>query len=213
MSGPVVLVDYGVGNLLSVVAAFEHCGTKLEMTADPKRISRAERIVLPGVGAFGDCMHEIRRRHLEAPILEFARSGRPFLGICVGMQVMMEIGEEFGTHDGLGLIPGRVREIERTTADGRMHKLPHVGWNRLRPANGGTWAGTILADTGVGESVYFVHSFTADPADPHHRLADADYNGRSICAAIQVGSAFGTQFHPERSGEAGLNIIRRFLSL
>ncbi|MBX9845844.1 MAG: imidazole glycerol phosphate synthase subunit HisH [Xanthobacteraceae bacterium] len=213
MKRRVLVVDYGVGNLLSVCRAFEACGATVELTGDIGRLNAAERVVVPGVGAFGDCMNELNRRSLVKPILDFIASGRPLLGICVGMQMFMEIGEEFGEHGGLGLVPGRVRAIPSTAADGSRHKIPHIGWNALVKLAGTGWSHTILDGVTPGSTVYFVHSFTANPEDERYRLADCDYNGRRISAALQVGNVFGTQFHPEKSGEVGLRILRNFLAL
>ncbi len=170
--------------------------------------------MIPGVGAFGDCMNELRRRELIQPILDYVATGAPVLGICVGMQMMMQIGEEFGEHTGLGLVPGRVRAIPGTKDDGNPHKIPHIGWNSLvKPNNGPDWNGSILEGVPPGTTCYFVHSFTAEPEDERYRLADCDYNGRRISAALRVGNVFGTQFHPEKSGETGLKILRNFLAL
>ncbi len=213
MKTRVVVVDYGVGNLLSVCRALEACGAAVELTPDTGRIAQADRLVLPGVGAFGDCMNELDRRALTKPIMDFISSGRPLLGICVGMQMMLEIGEEFGEHKGLGLISGRVRAIPATAVDGSRHKIPHIGWNALIKLAGIHWRNTILDGVEPGASCYFVHSFTAEPEDDRYRLADCDYNGRRISAALQVGNVFGTQFHPEKSGVTGLRILQNFLSL
>jgi glutamine amidotransferase len=210
----VLVVDYGVGNLLSVCRALEACGAEVSLDGNPKSIPTAERLVIPGVGAFGDCMNELRRRELIQPILDYVSTGAPVLGICVGMQMMMQIGEEFGEHTGLGLVPGRVRAIPGTKHDGSSHKIPHIGWNSLvKPNNGPDWNGSILEGVAPGTTCYFVHSFTAEPEDERNRLADCDYNGRRISAALRVGNVFGTQFHPEKSGETGLQILRNFLAL
>jgi glutamine amidotransferase len=214
MNARVVVVDYGVGNLLSVCRAFEACGASVDLTGVAGRIAAAERLVVPGVGAFGDCMHELKRRGLVAPILDFIASGRPLLGICVGMQMLMEVGEEFGEHAGLGVVPGRVRAIPATGADGTPHKIPHIGWNALaKPAASTMWDGTILDDIPPGAHCYFVHSFTAEPTEGHHRLADCDYDGRRVSAVLRLGNVYGTQFHPEKSGETGLRILRNFLEV
>jgi len=214
MSARVLVVDYGVGNLLSVCRAFEACGATVELTGSAMRIAAAERVVLPGVGAFADCVHELERRELVRPILDFIAGGRPLLGICVGMQMLLEIGEEFGEHPGLGVVPGRVRAIPATGTDGRSHKIPHIGWNELRKANVATqWDGTILDGISERSTVYFVHSFTAEPVDPRYRLADCDYDGRCVSAALRAGNVYGTQFHPEKSGETGLKILRNFLQV
>jgi len=209
----VILVDYGVGNLLSVARALEACGANVVLTDDKAKIAGAERIVLPGVGAIGDCLAELRRRELIEPVLAFARSGRPMLGICVGMQVLLEVGEEFGEHHAFGLIRGRVKAIPNTTANGREHKIPHIGWTALQRPSGREWTNTILENVEPGSTCYFVHSFTAVPEDPRNLLAVSDYNGRQVTAAVQEGRVFGVQFHPEKSGKVGLRIISRFLEL
>src|ERR1700730_16340800 len=157
MSRSVVLVDYGVGNLLSVSRALAACGGQVLLTDSPAQVAAAERIVLPGVGAFGDCWRELGRRGLIDPLLVYAKSGRPMLGICVGMQIMLECGEEFGEHPAFSLIPGRVTAIPKTAADGRPHKIPHIGWSALIKPAGQDWCGTILEDVAPGETCYFVH--------------------------------------------------------
>lgn len=212
--GGVVVVDYGVGNLLSVCRAFEACQAGVELSRDAGRIAAAERLVVPGVGAFGDCMLELKRHGLERTVLDFVAGGSPVLGICVGMQMMMEVGEEFGEHQGLGVVPGRVRAIPKTTSEGLLHKIPHIGWSRLeKPTPATEWRGTILDGVEPGSTCYFVHSFTAVPADDKYRLADCDYHGQRISAALRAGNVFGTQFHPEKSGEIGLRILSNFLTL
>lgn len=214
MKKHVLVVDYGVGNLLSVCRAFEACDAVAELSGNPARIASAERLVVPGVGAFGDCMGELRKRDLVKPIMDYIGSGAPVLGICVGMQMLMQIGEEFGEHEGLGVVPGRVRAIPGTRRDGVRHKIPHIGWNALdKPSAGTDWAGTILEGVAPGSTCYFVHSFTAEPTEDRYRLADCDYHGRRISAALRAGNVSGTQFHPEKSGETGLHILRNFLAL
>lgn len=207
----VTVIDYGIGNLLSVQRAFEHCGADVLLTASPKMIEQAELLVLPGVGAFADGMDGLKERGLIEPIRNYAKANRPFLGICLGMQMMLEIGEEFGRHEGLGLIPGKVALIPNSGCDGRPHKIPHIGWNALMPAS--DWNDTILKGIEPGEAVYFVHSYTAVPLDSKYRLADCDYNGRVISAAIRFGNLYGCQFHPEKSGQIGLKIIDNFIDL
>ena len=209
-----LVVDYGVGNLLSVCRAFEACDAKVELTGSAERIAAAERLIVPGVGAFGDCMNELKRRKLVQPIMDYIATGKPVLGICVGMQMLMEVGEEFGEHAGLSVASGRVRAIESTDSTGKPHKIPHIGWNPLlKPSPDTKWEGTILDGIAPGSTCYFVHSFTADPTDDKIRLADCDYNGRRISAAIRVNNVFGTQFHPEKSGAMGLRILMNFLAL
>ena len=156
MTKHVLVVDYGVGNLLSVCRAFEACSAVAELSGNPARIAAAERLVVPGVGAFGDCMGELRKRDLIKPIMDYIGSGAPVLGICVGMQMLMQIGEEFGEHEGLGVVPGRVRAIPGTRGDGTPHKIPHIGWSALDKPNGNTnWDGTILEGIAAGQHLLF----------------------------------------------------------
>lgn len=213
MTVQVAIVDYGIGNLLSVRRAFEHCGARVEVTDDPDVLLGAARMVVPGVGAFADGMRGLRERGLDRVIVEAAGKGVPVLGICLGMQVFATVSEEFGEHAGLDLIPGRVVPIPPTTLDGHRHKIPHTGWTALEePGGGSDWNETILEDVEPGECVYLVHSFAVEPENPRHRLAECEYNGRRIAAAIRRDNVTGTQFHPEKSGPIGLKIIRRFLN-
>ena len=212
MNIPVTVLDYGIGNQLNVLRALEHCGASVKVVqkASPEDV-HAERLVLPGVGAFGDGMAELRARGFDELVQRFVQTGRPFLGICVGMQVMFDASEEMGEHRGLGLLAGRVRPVPAAGADGSPHRIPHIGWRPLRPA--APWGGTILADVQPLERVYFVHSFAAQPSQDDVRLAEVDYDGVSICAAVHRDNLYGCQFHPERSAETGLNVLRRFLQL
>lgn len=207
----VAIVDYGLGNLLSVARAFEKCGAEVEFVDTEEGVRNAERLVLPGVGAFYNGMEGLRERGLIEPLRAYAKSGRPFLGICLGMQLLLEVSEEFGTHEGLGLIPGRVKAIEPTANDGTPHKIPHIGWNHLRkPASVPSWEGTLLGDVEEGSCAYFVHSYTVEPANDRYRLADCDYDGRLISAAVRAENVYGCQFHPEKSGDIGLHVVNRF---
>ena len=212
----IIIVDYGLGNLLSVVRSFQSCGANPEITDNHDHIREARGLVLPGVGAFADGMAGLAARGLIDPIKQFAASGRPLLGICLGMQMLFEAAEEFGIHQGLAIISGRVVEIPRTGSDGRPHKIPHIGWNSLQLPEGHgqeSWGETVLSEIEPGESVYFVHSFTAAPANNENRLADVLYDGRVIAAAVRRGNVYGCQFHPEKSGPVGLKIIRAFTEL
>jgi glutamine amidotransferase len=211
MSSRVVIVDYGMGNLLSVCRAFEHCGAEPVLSNTANQIEAAERLVLPGVGAFRDGMASLRERGLAGPLRSYCSSGRPFLGICLGMQMMMDSSEEFGHHEGLGLIRGTVIEIPRLS-HGHARKTPHIGWNALRPGPAGaSWERTILEGLVPGEaSAYFVHSYAARPADPQDVIAECVYDGYEIAAVVQRDGICGCQFHPEKSGATGLGVIRRF---
>lgn len=212
MSGPeITVIDYGVGNLLSVRRGLEHCGARVTLTADPERILAAKRVVLPGVGAFGNAMQALERLGLVAVIRNLAHRQTPLLGICLGMQLLLEESEEFGITAGLGLIPGRVIPVPTQTLSGETQKIPHIGWNALRPSGeSGRWTGTLMQDNRPGEAAYFVHSFMAVPTDRVHRIADCVYGGHSVPAAIGRDQITGCQFHPEKSGEVGLKILRRF---
>jgi glutamine amidotransferase len=214
MSARVTIVDYGMGNLFSVRRAFEVCGAEVTFAEEASGVNSAERLVLPGVGAFGDGMLGLRDRGLLDPIQNFAKSGRPLIGICLGMQMLLSESAEFGRQEGLGIIPGQVVAIPATGTDGKPHKIPHIGWNTLVHPDGLiSWKDSILVNTEPGEAVYLVHSFTAVPKSAGHRLADCDYDGRQISAAVRSGNVYGCQFHPERSGQVGLRIIGSFLSL
>lgn len=215
MTSPeVTVIDYGVGNLLSVRRGLEQCGGTVTVTSDGASILTAPRVVLPGVGAYSNAMAELHQRGLGAVVRELAARGTPLLGICLGMQMLLDESNEFGVTAGLGLIPGQVIPIPSTTIDGRPLKIPHIGWNGLvLPDRRADWNGTLLQTTEPGEAVYFVHSFMANPIDSTHRVADCIYGDRIISAVIARDNVYGCQFHPEKSGEAGLKILRRFLAL
>ena len=193
------ILDYGMGNLRSVQKAIESLGQEVRVapTLDPG----VSRLIIPGVGAFGAAME--RLRPLRDEIRSFAHSGRPILGICLGQQLLFDSSEEHGEHDGLGLIPGRVRYLPRD----RGLKVPHMGWSPLRYLrNSG-----LAADARDGEQVYFVHSLYTECADVTDIVATADY-GVEIPAVVQRGNVWGAQFHPEKSGDVGLRMLRSFLA-
>jgi imidazole glycerol-phosphate synthase subunit HisH len=199
----VVVVDFGLGNLHSVVKALRHEGADVLLTEKPEDVRGAERLVLPGVGAFADGMAGLRKRNLVEPLREFIATGRPFLGICVGMQLMAERGREFGTVEGLGWIRGEVVPI--APSDPGL-KIPHMGWNELIVRT----AHPVLDGLGSGTHAYFVHSYHLRPEDAADRLADTDYGG-PLAAMIARDNLIGTQFHPEKSQMAGLRLIANFL--
>ena len=209
----VAVVDYGAGNLRSVAKAVERCGLRAEVSGDAAALAAADAVVLPGVGAFADSMADMRDCGLVEPVRAFAANGGPLLGICLGMQMLFAQSEEFGVHQGLGLIPGMVAAIPPTGADGIPHRIPHMGWNEITAPEDRDWEGTILDGVEPGTSVYFAHSFMAFPGDRSHRLADSDYDGRTVSAVVRSGNTYGCQFHPEKSGETGLNILRNFIAL
>lgn len=206
MSSRVVVVDYGLGNLHSVTKALRHEGASVEVSSDAATIAAADRLIVPGVGAFGDAVALLEARHLFEPIIAFRATGRPMLGICLGMQLLLSESEEFGAHRGFGFIPGRVVKLDVSD------KIPHVGWNRLLEPAEGRWDNTVLAGVIPGAQMYFVHSFVPVPADPRHVLAETRYGGVTFAAAVHSDNVTGFQCHPEKSGEIGLQVVRKFLS-
>lgn len=214
MSAVVTVVDYGIGNLFSVARALEKCGAHVLLSDKPDEIANAERLVLPGVGAYYQGMQGLRERGLIEPLHVFAASGRPMLGICLGMQMLFGSSTEFGEHQGLGLIEGQIIPITPKEENGRTMKVPHIGWSPLiQPPQRASWKGSVLQGLAPGAHAYFVHSFTANPTHEADRLADAHYGSARISAAVQRDNIFGCQFHPEKSAGAGLRIVRAFLEL
>lgn len=207
----VTIIDYGSGNLLSVSRALEHCGANCVVTGDPDVIATASALVLPGVGAFRDGMEGLASSGLIEPILTHARAGRPFLGICLGMQMLASSSEEFGDHHGLNLIPGRVRAIPTRAASGATRKTPFIGWARLHRPSGADWAGSPLESCAEEDSIYLVHSFHFEPTHSKDLLATYEFHGDPITAAVRHGNITGLQFHPEKSGKVGLAMLKRFV--
>lgn len=202
----IAVVDYGLGNLGSVIKGFRHVGAETQLTGDPRRLREADALVLPGDGAFAAAMDELRRRDLVAPLLDAVAGGTPLLGICVGMQLLFEHGEEHGEHEGLGLLPGRVRRFAGPAFEGPDGLvLPHMGWNRLRAVR----SHPILEGLGDAAYVYFVHSYVCG-ARPEHTLATSDYGGE-FAAVVGRDHVVGMQFHPEKSQSVGLALVERFV--
>ena len=201
----VAIVDYGVGNLFSLRSSFAAIGQQAGATADPDLLAKADRLVLPGVGAFGDAAAALRQSGLDKAVLEAAEAGKPLLGICLGMQLLLEKSFEYGENKGLGLIPGEVRPIREVIPEGL--KVPHIGWNALALTREGRACG-LFKNTKEGDCVYFVHSYWAASLAPYV-LAAAEY-GAPLTAAVGRGNVLGVQFHPEKSGSVGLAILRAF---
>ena len=201
----VAIVDYGVGNLFSLRSSFAAIGQQAVATADPDLLAKADRLVLPGVGAFGDAAAALRQSGLDKAVLKAAEAGKPLLGICLGMQLLLEKSFEYGEHKGLGLIPGEVRPIREVIPEGL--KVPHIGWNTLALTREGRACG-LFKNTKEGDCVYFVHSYWAASPAPYV-LAAAEY-GAPLTAAVGRGNVLGVQFHPEKSGSVGLDILRAF---
>lgn len=196
----VAVLDYGIGNLRSAQKALEHVGADAHLTTDPGLVADADAVVLPGVGAFGACMRALRACDLEGVVHEAVRSGRPFLGICVGMQMLFDGSDEDPADPGLGVIPGRVRWITDSLP------RPQMQWNQLQPRRDDP----LLAGLGVAPWVYFVHSLHGEPTDPSLVVATCDYGG-TVNAVFRRGNVVATQFHPEKSGSVGLAMLTNFL--
>lgn len=207
----VAVIDYGVGNLRSVQQGIEHVGGSIVLTSDAKQIINADRVILPGVGAFHGAMQSLRERNLIKVINEVAEKSIPLLGICLGMQLLFDESEEFGINRGLGLIPGRVVAIPAKNVSGSIQRVPHNGWNTLIPSNQIRWNESILEGIKPNNSMYFVHSYMAQPSNSDSEIAFCEYGGYKICAAVAKDKIVGCQFHPEKSGELGLNILLNFI--
>ena len=209
-----MVIDYGMGNLLSVRRGLEHCGAKVSVTSDPEVIYSASRVVLPGVGAFPDAMKELCRLGLDEVLQEVSARGTPLMGICLGMQMLLDESDEFDKTAGLGLIPGCVIPLPTNTLVGKSQKIPHIGWNALEMSpRCKDWQGTVLNDIRPGDYAYFVHSFMAMPRNSDDRIADFIFGGHLVSAVIRQENIMGCQFHPEKSGEIGLKVLKRFLLL
>ena len=201
----IAIVDYGVGNLFSLQSSLAAIGTEAVVTADPQVLRQADKLLLPGVGAFEDAIGKLRATGLAELVVELANGGKPLLGICLGMQLLFDKSYEFGEFEGLGLIPGAVRPIaDVIPAD---YKVPHIGWNALQFRQ----SSPLFAHIQDGDCVYFVHSFYATECDDSV-IATTEY-GAPLTAAVARGNVYGCQFHPEKSGNVGLSILKAFAEL
>lgn len=199
----ITIVDYQMGNLRSVQKAIQRVGGEARISCDPEEIRDAEKLILPGVGAFGDAMAEINRRSLGQPIRDFVDSGRPFLGICLGLQLLFDRGYEHGEHEGLGIIAGDVVKFELPAS----FKVPHMGWNQVTKKN----PSPIVEGISDGTHFYFVHSYYVRPTDPSVITLQCDYGG-NFCAMVSRRNVFATQFHPEKSQADGLKLLQAFVN-
>ena len=198
----IAVIDYGVGNLFSLCSSLQRIGADVLVTSDPDEIRKADKLILPGVGAFADAAKKLEASGLDVLIRQQAAQGKEIMGICLGMQLLFEKSYEFGEHTGLGLLNGSVIGMEGTLP--AELKIPHIGWNALKF----TKESKLLHYIKEGDCVYFVHSFYVDPS-AESVVATAEY-GKEVTAAVQQGNVMGCQFHPEKSGEVGLNILRAF---
>lgn len=207
----VAIVDYRLGNLFSVKMACAVAGLDAVITSDRHAILSADAVILPGVGAYGDAMAALTELDLVSVLRDVASMGKPVLGVCLGMQLLMSETEEFGRHRGLGLIDGAVVRLEGLRPDGRPLKVPHIGWNTVEPAgDAAAWTTTPLESVPSGAYMYFVHSYVARPVDERVVRSTTQFGSTRFCSSLQQGNVFACQFHPERSGPDGLRMYHNF---
>lgn len=209
----VAIIDYGMGNLFSVQRACVQSGFDAVVTHQKEEILNADGVIFPGVGAFGDAMAHLEKLDLIQPIKDFIHSGKPYFGICLGMQLLMSESEEFGIHKGLDIIPGAVKKLNAEHRENQPGKVPQVGWNQICPKNDTqkNWTGTPLDHLESGEYMYFVHSYHVKPADKSVVLSSTFYEGVEFCSTLQQDNIFAVQYHPEKSAVEGLKIYKNWL--
>ena len=208
----VAIIDYKMSNLHSVQAACNKVGLSSVITADKGEILDAKVAILPGVGAFGEAMNHLAKSKLEDCIYKFIESGRPFIGICLGLQLLFDQSEEFGSHKGLGLIRGTVKKFQFYISENNKYPVPQIGWNRIRQ-NNCSWDNTLLCKNQSDDFMYFVHSYYVEPEDENVVLATTTYGDQEYCSAILYNNIFATQFHPEKSAIKGQLIYRQMLNV
>jgi len=208
MSKNIVIIDYALGNMFSVQQAFAHFGIDAKLSDKKEDIEKADALVLPGVGAFGEAMNNLNAKEIVKPILASIEKGKPFLGICLGLQLLFETSEEFGSTKGLGIIPGTIKKFG--FADKNV-KVPQMAWNNIYEPVPGRWNQTPLQNIKNGEFMYFVHSYYASPFSAEHVLCETEYEGLRYCSAVIKNNVMATQFHPEKSAEEGLKIYKNWI--
>lgn len=209
MSKKIVIIDYSLGNLFSVQQAFTQCDVTTIVSNNPEELLSADAIVLPGVGAFAEAMDNLKHYQLDLAITQSVNSGKPFLGVCLGMQLLFTSSEEFGATKGLGIIEGEIKKFKSLDATEKLH-VPQVGWNNIRSGN--SWKGTIFENIDQETYMYFVHSYYAIPKFAENSLCSTNYGGIDYCSAVIKNNVTATQFHPEKSGEKGLLIYKNWLN-
>ena len=208
----ITIIDYGCGNILNLVRAIKFLGYEVEITHDSKKIINSSHVILPGVGAFGTAMKQLEKYNLQNAILEYVKLNKPLFGICLGMQILLTVSYEFGVHKGLNLIEGEVIKI--SNKKNKEIKVPHMGWNEIYPNNDKKeWKNKILKNSLIGKNFYFVHSFACTTKNPDSTIAVCNYFGIPIAAVVSIGNIFGCQFHPEKSADNGLIILKNFCEI
>lgn len=205
----IAIIDYGVGNLYSIQKALENFNNNVFITEDSEKLSSADAVILPGVGSFRAGMEGLKVRNLIESVKNFSLTGKPMLGICLGAQLLLDKGYEFGLFNGLGIIPGKVVKFPKL----KKERIPHIGWNGIFPSKNNGWRKTILDSVKPDSDLYFVHSYILQPAAKSNVLALANYDGHEFCAVIRKKNIYGCQFHPEKSGQVGLRIIKNFVNI
>jgi imidazole glycerol-phosphate synthase subunit HisH len=211
--GGIVIADYGVGNIFSVYHAFEAIGAAAAVAKDPMDLRQADRLVIPGVGDFANCMDRLERQGFRDEVLAFAKTERPVLGICVGMQMLFDTSAENGPVPGLGLVAGTVERIPEAGLDGARVKYPNTGWSSIMPPEGRNWDGSVLDGLSAGDAMYFMHGYVPSPSDLADQLATFSFHGHRLTAAVRRDNLTGVQFHPERSAKTGLSLLSKFAGL
>lgn len=209
----VAIIDYGLGNIFSISQAILHVGAIPVITKEPGEILNASHLVLPGVGAFGDAMQVLDQLDLIPVILDYVQTGKPLMGICLGMQLLFEKSEEFGTNTGLGLIEGNIVKFPSQNSEKERIKVPQIAWNQIYKKDAQGWDDSPLSSLEEGSFMYFVHSFYTKPQNEDSVLSTTNYAGINYCSSVKKENIFGFQFHPEKSGHEGLKIYRNFINI
>lgn len=210
MISKIAIIDYDAGNLYSVLHACNFVGLEAEITSDKKALQDASGAILPGVGAFGEAMANLKKLELIDPIKDFIASGKPFMGICLGYQLLFSESEEFGHHLGLDIVPGKVVRFPNKNSKNELIRVPQIGWNTIYPAKDLAWRDSYLKDIKANAYMYFVHSFYCKPRNPKDSLCLTNYEGVEYASAIKKDNLYALQFHPEKSGPEGIKIYQEF---
>lgn len=208
----VVIIDYDLGNLFSVIQACKEAGLEPIVTSEKKAFEDADALILPGVGAFGEAMDNLNSLGLVEPIRDFVASGKPLLGVCLGMQLLFSGSEEFGNHEGLGIIDGQIKRFPNNI-NGEKVAVPQIAWNEIHPNTENGWMGTPCEGLPEGSYMYFIHSFYAEPSNPDNICSYTDYEGLKYCSSVKKDNVFATQFHPEKSAHKGMEIYQNWVNM